>query len=216
MKAPPPPAFVAIDSFRAVLRASASGLKDEPLRSFLVDLSNQLTVRQVTAFVVGEYLEHLEMQENPTFSMVDNILWLYQSVERNSVVRKLQVIKVRGLGPMPGLHTFRITAAGIEVFPRIPAWTASARRALPRTRASTGTQGLDEMMGGGIPEGDAVLVAGASGTGKSLLACRFVMEGLEHGEPAVIAVFEEHPEEYLARAKELGIDLAGSIDAGKP
>ena len=45
---------------------------------------------------------------------------LDQSVDRNSVVRKMQVMKMRGQAPIPGLHTFRITQRGVQVFPRIP------------------------------------------------------------------------------------------------
>jgi hypothetical protein len=41
-------------------------------------------------------------------------------VERNSIVRKLQVVKLRGQSELPGLHTFRITGDGLKVFPRIP------------------------------------------------------------------------------------------------
>jgi circadian clock protein KaiC len=69
--------------------------------------------------------------------------------------------------------------------------------------------GLDALMAGGIPTGDAVLVSGPSGTGKSLVAAQFVAAGTSAGEPGVIAVFEEHPKEYLRRATALGIDLEG-------
>ena len=50
--------------------------------------------------------------------MADGLFWLYQSVERNSVVRKMQVMKLRGQESVPGLHTFRITDAGLQTFPR--------------------------------------------------------------------------------------------------
>ena len=46
-------------------------------------------------------------------------MWLYQSLDRNSMVRKMQVMKMRGQAPIPGLHTFRITDGGIQVFPRL-------------------------------------------------------------------------------------------------
>ena len=49
------------------------------------------------------------------------------------------------------------------------------------------------MMGGGILEGDSVLVAGPSGTGKSALATQFIAEGLRQGEPGIMAIFEERP-----------------------
>jgi circadian clock protein KaiC len=66
---------------------------------------------------------------------------------------------------------------------------------------------LDIMLGGGIPQGDSVLVAGPSGTGKSILATQFLVTGLRQGEPGVVAVFEERPQEYTKRAGGLGMDL---------
>ena len=63
------------------------------------------------------------------------------------------------------------------------------------------------MLGGGIPEGDSVLVAGASGTGKSVLATQFIAEGIRHGDPGIVVVFEERPQEYAERASSFGLDL---------
>jgi circadian clock protein KaiC len=63
------------------------------------------------------------------------------------------------------------------------------------------------MMGGGIPEGDSIMVAGASGTGKSILCTQFIAQGLRMGEAAIIAVFEERPLEYASRAAAFGLDL---------
>ena len=61
----------------------------------------------------------------------------------------------------------------------------------------TGIRGLDEMLGGGIPAGYSVLVAGPSGSGKTTLATQFILEGVAHGEPAAIAVFERRPRQYV-------------------
>jgi circadian clock protein KaiC len=63
------------------------------------------------------------------------------------------------------------------------------------------------MLDGGVREGDSVLVAGSSGTGKSVLATQFIAEGISHGEPGIVAVFEERPEAYAERANSLGLDL---------
>jgi circadian clock protein KaiC len=52
-----------------------------------------------------------------------------------------------------------------------------------------------------------VLVAGSSGTGKSVLATQFIAEGIRNGEPGIVAVFEERPEAYAARADSFGLDL---------
>jgi len=73
---------------------------------------------------------------------------------------------------------------------------------------------LDAMMNGGPWEGDSILLTGASGSGKSVLATQFVWHGLTRGEPAVIAVFEENSEHYLARAADFGFKLADSVKKG--
>jgi circadian clock protein KaiC len=52
------------------------------------------------------------------------------------------------------------------------------------------------MLGGGIPSGYSVLIAGPSGSGKSVLASEFIVEGALHDEPGIIAVFEKRPNEY--------------------
>ena len=173
-----------------------------------------LTSWQATTFLIGEYGEG-ELHDNPVFTVADGLFWLYQQVERNSVVRKLHIMKLRGQSSVPGLHTFRITNGGLQAFSRTLGLIGKKKKAAERRRLSTGSPVLDEMMGGGIPEGDSVLVEGSSGTGKSLLATQFIMAGLKAGEPGIIAVFEERPNEYIDRAHTFGLDLKASIDDGK-
>ena len=98
---------------------------------------------------------------------------------------------MRGTAPLHGLHTMRITADGIHVFPRIIMKVEEADYPRPAIRLSTGVTRLDEMLGGGIPAWDSVLVAGPAGSGKSALATHFIAEGLKQGETGLIAVFEE-------------------------
>jgi len=146
--------------------------------------------------------------------VADSILWLSEDVDRNSAARKLRVVKVRGRSQMPGLHTVRIAKTGMEVFPRIP--EQQEQRALQETRRlGTGVPGLDEMMGGGIPAGDVVLLTGPAGTGKTTFATQFVAQGLREGEGCVVAVFEEYPETYLARAKTVAVDFDKMVKEGR-
>ena len=147
--------------------------------------------------------------------MADGLLWLSQATDRNSVVRKLQVVKIRGRAPMPGLHTFRITDNGLQVFPRIPEQTRKRVLQQRRDRLSTGVAGMDEMLDGGIIAGAAVMLTGPAGSGKSTVATQFMSAGLANGETGVIAVFEEYPEEYLRRANARNPDVGKMIDAGK-
>ncbi|MGI9140477.1 MAG: ATPase domain-containing protein, partial [Gemmatimonadaceae bacterium] len=131
-----------------------------------------------------------------------------------SVVRKLQVIKSRGRAPMPGLHTFKITGDGLQIYPRIPEQTSN-RMQQKYARLKTGIPELDVMMGGGVVAGDAVMLTGPAGSGKSTVAAQFMATGLAKGEPGVIAIFEEYPEDYLARASKRNPQIGKMIEAGK-
>lgn len=208
------PGIVVVDSFRTI--GSHVGTADRSrafgLDEFVQRLALHLTTWEVTSFLLGEYVE--AEQRNPVFTVADGILWLSQATDRNSVVRKLQVIKTRGRASMPGLHTFRITGDGLQVFPRIPEHTRLAH-AQQRTRLSTGVPGLDEMIGGGVVAGDAVMLTGPAGSGKSTVATQFIAEGLRRGETGVIAVFEEYPEDYLARADVRNPEIGKMIRGGK-
>jgi len=197
------PGLVVVDSFRTVARAARRSLDDDlDLQDFVQQLAVRLTGWEATTFLVGEY-QPSEAEHNPVLTVADGLFWLYQSIDRNSMVRKMQVMKMRGQAPIPGLHTFRITGDGIQVFPRVivaPAEksgaAAPARGIPPRVRLSLGAKGLDDMLGGGIPAGYSVLVAGPSGSGKTVLATEFITEGVRHDEPGIVAIFEKRPSEY--------------------
>ncbi|HEX6251741.1 MAG TPA: ATPase domain-containing protein [Gemmatimonadaceae bacterium] len=208
------PGIVVVDSFRTIgAQYRGSGVERAfELEEFVQRLALQLTSWEITSFLLGEYAE--DEQRNPVFTVADSILWLSQATDRNSVVRKLQVVKTRGRAPMPGLHTFRITDDGLQIFPRIPEQTRS-RKTQTRERLSTGVQGLDEMIGGGVIAGDAIMLTGPAGSGKSTVATQFMAAGLAQGETGVIAVFEEYPEEYLVRAAARDPEVGRMIKAGK-
>lgn len=203
------PGFVVVDSFRSLMRSHGP---ESQLDQFVQRLALHLTTWEITSFLIGEYDE--QELRHPVFTVADGVLWLSQAVHRNSVVRKLQVVKTRGMEPMPGLHTIRMSARGVQVFPRITERRRGGRRIGGR-RLSTGIAGLDEMMSGGVTEGHSVVLAGPTGSGKTTFALQFVAAGLREGEPAVIAVFEEHPEVYLERARAFGVDFSEAVREGK-
>jgi circadian clock protein KaiC len=71
------------------------------------------------------------------------------------------------------------------------------------------------MLGGGIPEGESLLLAGPSGSGKSTIGMQFINEGLKQGENGIVAIFEELPVEHVHRAKMFGIDFDKPQREGK-
>jgi len=207
------PRVVVVDSFRIAM--GQGGAPSAPgkmsLDAFIQRLAVEMTSWEVTSFIIGD--SNGRGYRSPMFTVADAVFFLTQVADRNSVVRKLQVLKVRGRASMPGLHTFRITKQGLQVFPRIPEQQFE-RRPMPTLRLTTGIPGLDEAMGGGIPAGDALMLGGPAGSGKTTFATQFAAEGLRRGESVVIVVFEEYPEEYLSRAKARNQDIAAMIEAG--
>jgi len=209
------PGIVVVDSFRNVVRQAIATPSEADMQWFIQSLAQFLTSWEATTFLVGEYVPE-EMRDNPVFTVADGLFWLSQLTERNSVVRKLQIIKLRGQASVPGLHTFRINDDGLQAFSRtLGLGGKSMNPSRRRRRLSLGIPEMDKMLNGGLREGDSLLVAGPSGTGKSALATHFIAEGLRRGEAAIMALFEERPEGYADRAASLGLQFKTPQEQGK-
>jgi circadian clock protein KaiC len=204
-------ALVFVDSFRSVMLATqGEGATFLALQEFIQHLGILMTSWQATTFLIGEY--YTDKEANPVFTVADGLIWLSQSVFRNSVVRKMEIMKMRGQPSVPGLHTFRIDDNGVNVFapPRICVPSNEPLAPL-ENRLQMGVAGLDDMMGGGLPSGYSLLVAGPSGSGKSILAHAFLVQGARVGETGVIAAFEQRPK--WSRGREMA-DLINNDQIG--
>ncbi len=220
------PSLVFVDSFRSVMIASeTNGNPQSPthrLQQFVQQLGMMMTSWQATTFLIGEYF--IETDANPVFTVADGLIWMRQSVQRNSMVRKIEILKMRGQPTLPGLHTFRISSAGINIFAPVgqPSTAADAvkpeRAPATDTRLLLGVPKLDEMLGGGLPRGYSLLVAGPSGSGKSILAAAFLAEGARCGETGVLAAFEQRPSQAQNRiiADLVASGKVGLVDSRAP
>ena len=75
-------------------------------------------------------------------------------------------------------------------------------------KTPTGIKGLDEITGGGLPQGRPTLVCGGTGCGKTLLAMEFLVRGATRfDEPGVFMSFEEKTAELAQNFASLGFDL---------
>lgn len=218
------PTLVFVDSFRSVLLEAgrqAQGAYNH--QQFLQELGVHLSSWQATTFLIGEYVADNDCP--PVFTVADGLFALEQHVSRNSMVRKLQILKMRGQATRPGVHTFRIAGNGIEVFPAAIIQDDNGAKpegpALWPTeeRLTIGVPGLDEMLGGGLPAGYSMLVAGPSGSGKTILATAFLAEGVRIGEPGIIVAFEQTPSQSrtrtvddMVRAGSIGLINTRSLD----
>ena len=164
------PGLVFVDSFRSVVLASTSeGSPQSRLQQFVQQLGVQMTSWQATTFLIGEYF--VESDANPVFTVADGLIWLRQSVQRNSMVRKLEIMKMRGQPTLPGLHTFRIGPDGLTIFAPMALRSdggVDASGDSAAERVSLGVPGLDAMLGGGLPCGYSLLVAVRRGLARPL------------------------------------------------
>ncbi len=76
----------------------------------------------------------------------------------------------------------------------------------------TGVEGLDEMLGGGLPRGHVVAILGSFGTGKTTFALQVLMQGLINGEKGIFITLEEDVESILKTAEGYGWDLRSYVD----
>jgi circadian clock protein KaiC len=208
------PALVFVDSFRSVVLATdGGGHAHNHLQRFMQQLGMLMTSWQATTFLIGEYFT--DTDANPVFTVADGLIWMRQSVQRNSMVRKMEIMKMRGQPSLPGLHPFRITGDGLHIFVPTPAAAPPVKDGGEVPRASMGVPGLDEMMDGGLPRGYSLLVAGPSGSGKSILAAAFLDAGVRNGETGVIAAFERRPNRVHSKtlARAIEDDRVGVVES---
>ncbi len=148
--------------------------------------------------------------------LADVVLRLtYEMVAGRKRARFVEVLKTRGLPHVSGKHSLEITSRGLAAYPRLlPALEAEAPVEVSAEKITIGSPGLDEMLGGGVPRGFAVLVAGSAGVGKTTLALSFICAGAREGEAGLYVTFDEPGPKLAALAAGLGLDLQSYVREG--
>lgn len=198
------PDVVAIDSFKALHDLLSEARRG---RVLIYDLAVQMAGWGATTLLIGEYAPH-EAATHAEFAIADGIIRFINEPMELTSVRMIEVLKLRGTNYLTGRHFFEIGPDGLSFYPRIrpPQLTVGAQT--PTDRVPTGVEGLDELLGGGLPRASATLVEGGTGTGKTLLGLTFLMEGARRGEPGLLLTLEETPEQLRWVASGVGWDLA--------
>jgi circadian clock protein KaiC len=197
------PGLLVIDSFRA-LRPFASDAT--AFRRFLQDLAGSLSAYPATSLWVGEYGPE-EVGLAPEFAVADGIISLASERAADRDTRVLQVVKLRGSAYLSGTHGYRLSAEGLDVFPRLADPVDQAAYTQGDQRISSGIPLLDDALASGLWPGASTLVAGPSGSGKTLLGMHFVFKGAETGEPGLIAGLQENPTQLERVANGFGWSL---------
>ena len=74
-------------------------------------------------------------------------------------------------------------------------------------RVKTGIPGFDQLIEGGFEDGSISIIAGESGTGKTIFSIQFLYEGAKNEEPGMYVSFEERKKSIFKHMKKFGIDL---------
>ncbi|MCS7139872.1 MAG: KaiC domain-containing protein [Candidatus Nezhaarchaeota archaeon] len=78
---------------------------------------------------------------------------------------------------------------------------------MPIERVESGITGLDQLLNGGIPKRNVVLLSGGPGTGKTIFGQQFLYHGLLKKDPGVLVVLEEHPVQVRINMAQFGWDV---------
>jgi circadian clock protein KaiC len=185
-----------------------------PARRALFRLATALHEAGVTSVMTAERTEDYGPVTQFGFEefLSDNVLILRNPLADEKRRRTIEVLKMRGGAHARGEHLFTIRPhEGVVAVPNIGvdfAHVSSTRR------LTSGNAVLDEMLDGGVFDRSLVLVAGATGTGKSLMATQFVAGGVEAGERALLLSFEESEHQIVRNASAWGMDFEAMMEGG--
>ncbi len=199
------PAVVVIDSAKAL----RDFVGDEQLRTAFYDLGSRVAHSDAVLLMLGEYTPG-EMEGAAEFSVADGILHLVYQPREPVDRRWLRVQKLRGGDHLMGKHTFRIKRSGIEVYPRMET-LAHEDEEHTEARIASGMPGVDTLMGGGMAVGDATVVLGPSGAGKTNFSLSFLQQGLLDEERCLYVSFQESTKQLARKAAEFGWDLSRDL-----
>jgi circadian clock protein KaiC len=138
--------------------------------------------------------------------VADGVIEIELVKGQQQFLRRLFVVKFRGVGFRSGIIEFDITDQGVLVYPKIPVENIIAKTDF-KMRKNFGIKGLDNILNGGIPQGHMVLLSGNTGTGKTMFGMQFVEQGISDGENAVFVALEEPIEQVKKTALSHGWDF---------
>lgn len=147
---------------------------------------------------------------------VDGVIELDYEPVHSRDARWIRVAKQRGARHLSGRHEFEIDSHGIQIFPRLES-VAGRRLALWddfSERLSTGVEGLDRMLGGGLVEGSTTAIFGTPGVGKTLLNLQFQGAGALEDETGLHVSFHETAETLISTSERLDLPYGDCLASG--
>ncbi len=192
------------------------GFIEQERRRFFYTLDSMVKESNAIVMLTGE-LQEEEIHGSVTSHLVDGILYLSRKRTGYHTLQKLSVLKMLGVEPDKAIecnnhkYDYEVSSEGFRVYPDLKAKDHSGQE---QDRIPSGVNDLDTMMGGGIPSGNSILVAGSPGTGKSILCWQFIAQGLQKDEACIMVTYTESPEQIILEANKFGWELGPYIDKG--
>ncbi len=195
------PTRVIFDSLSELRLLAQSPLR---YRRQVLALKHYFTQRRCTVLLLDD--RAIRAEDLKLHSVAHGVLTLEQlPIEFGTERRRLRVVKMRGSQYRGGFHDFTITPGGLEVYPRLVAHEHAAE--FVNKKVSTGSPGLDSLMGGGLVPGTNALLIGPSGAGKTTIATSAIHAAVSRGDRAALFQFDEGLATLLDRSATVGLDL---------
>lgn len=145
--------------------------------------------------------------------VADNVVILRNVLDEEKRRRTVEILKFRGAQHRKGEYPFTIIpGAGIVI---IPLSALELKQRSSNVRITSGNSQLDAMCGGGFFRDSVILISGATGTGKTLVATQFMAGGVAQGERCLLFAFEESRDQLFRNATGWGYDFEQMEREGK-
>ena len=177
------------------------------VRNELFRIAMMLKGINITALITTERIE--EYGAVARFGVeefvADNVIILRNNIEQEKRRRTIEILKFRGTNHQKGEYPFTVLPGeGVII---IPLSAMELQQKSSTIRITSGNIELDKMCGGGFFRDSIVLVSGATGNGKTLLATEFIAGGANNGERCLLLAFEESREQLFRNASGWGMDF---------
>jgi len=184
---------------------------DREFRKLLNGLTHQAELLQCTMMMLTN---SSRPSSSPEYAMVDGWIELSRQRMKRRAIRHIEVHKLRGSNLVSGQHCMDINEEGLAVYPRLDAVAGiHPERSKGDGVLGSNLDGLDKLLGGGLPVASTTLLMGSPGSGKTSFGLQFLAAcSPEH--PGLFFGFYETAKRLIAKSSHLKVDLEKLIGSG--